>query len=118
MRNFEKFKEKVPEEHLNDFVCTDNSISVTVPNFGNVMLQIVEREPNKHIKFTLKNLPVEVNLWVQLKENSENSTKMKLIAKADIPFLLAQMFGKKIQEGIDKAAEILTFMLNKYNLEN
>jgi uncharacterized membrane protein len=113
MRNFEKFKENMQDEHLKDLVCTEDSISAPVSNFGKVTLQIIEREPNKHIKFALKNLPVEANLWVQLKEIGENHTKMKLTAKADIPFFLVPMIGGKIQEGIDKMAETLTLMLNK-----
>ncbi|MDR1543193.1 MAG: SRPBCC family protein [Prevotellaceae bacterium] len=113
LRNLEKFKQAIPEQYLSDFVCGENFASTKTPQFGNVTLRIIEREADKTIKFAVENLPIQANIWVQLKEISPLDTKMKLTIKAEIPFFLKSMIGNKLQQGIDKMADTLTFALNK-----
>ncbi|MDR0829548.1 MAG: SRPBCC family protein [Prevotellaceae bacterium] len=111
LRNLEKFRTQIPEQY--DFTCEEDFVSVKNTPFGNAVLRIIERECPKTLKFTLENMPIQANLWVQLKETAPSDTKLKITIKAEIPFFLKPMIAKKLEEGINTMAETLAFALNK-----
>ena len=51
---------------------------------------------------------MSANFWIQLKEVAPNDTRVKLTVKADIPIFFRMMIEKKLQQGIDDAAVMLT----------
>jgi carbon monoxide dehydrogenase subunit G len=53
-----------------------------------------------------------MNAWIQLKEVNKNDTRMKLTLKADMPAMIKMMAGNKIEEGINKLADVLAATLN------
>ncbi len=55
-------------------------------------------------------MPMEMNFWVQLKQIAEHDTKIKLTIKADLPMMIKMMIEKKLQAGLDQAAEMLAKM--------
>jgi hypothetical protein len=91
---------------------TDNC-SFIVEGFGKMGFKIIEREPFKTIKLLSENAPVEINVWIQLIQKSENETQMKLTLKADLPVMIKMMIDKKLREGINLIADILTKLLSK-----
>ena len=50
---------------------------------------------------------MDANMWIQLKGLSPVDTRIKLTIKADIPFMFKFMVEKKLQQGIDQAADVL-----------
>ena len=68
---------------------------------------IVDREPNKTIKFETTQSPVPLLLWIQLKQVAENDTRMKMTVRAELNPFLKPMVSKPMQEAVDKIAEIL-----------
>jgi hypothetical protein len=72
-----------------------------------ITIGIVDRIENDTIKFGLEGIPMDANFWVQLKQLSENDTRIKLTLKADIPMMFKMMIGNKLQQGLDQAAEML-----------
>jgi hypothetical protein len=107
MTNLEKIKEKIPHDKIEDFSFDKDSCSFSVSPVGKIRFSIVDREPPKTIKFTADQSPVEVNLWIQLKEVAENDTKLKLTIKASLNPFLKPMLSKPLQDGINKVADIL-----------
>lgn len=107
LSNLEKIKDRIPSDKIKDFTFDQNSCSFAVPPVGNITFNIVEREPNKLIKFATTNSPVPLFLWVQLKEVDENDTRMKLTAKAELNPFLKPMVSKPLQEAIDKISTVL-----------
>ena len=75
---------------------------------GDVTLQIVEREEPKCTKFELQGAPIAANLWIQLLPNGESECAMRITVKADLNFFIKQMVGKKLQQGVDVLAEMLS----------
>ncbi|MFT3751508.1 MAG: hypothetical protein QM800_01015 [Paludibacter sp.] len=59
-----------------------------------------------------ENAPVEVNVWIQLKQVAENDTRMKLTLKADLPAMIKMMVDKKLKEGINSVADLLAKTLS------
>ncbi len=101
------------DKHLKDITFDNDSIRAKSHGVGEIGLRIIEREPNKTIKFETENAPVQANLWIQFVEKSETDTRMKLTIKADIPKMIKMMVGGKIQDGINKIADAIELAVNK-----
>ncbi len=113
LENVEKVVERIPKEHLDkikDFSFERDSISISVPQIGNITLSIIERDEPKTIKFETLSFPMKVNLWIQLLPVTPISCKMKLTLKADIPSFMASMIEGKIKEAIDQVASFLAII--------
>ena len=95
-------------EKVKDIAVTADTCKFTIENFGQMGFKIIEREPNKTIKFTADNTPVEVYLWIQLVEKEAYLSKMKVTLKADVPFMLKMMVGSKLKDGVNQIATLLS----------
>ena len=133
IQNNEAVKEKIREagqdpaqlERLKDVTLTEDRIAFPAPMVGEVALAVVEREENKCIKFQTEQSPVEANLWIQVLPTSEinayatdgtivQGTKMRLTLKADLNPMIKMMIGNKLEDGIDKFADMLSMI--PYNI--
>ena len=65
---------------------------------------------NKCIKFATEQSPVDANLWIQVLPVSTGGSKMRLTLKADLNMMMKMMIGKKLEEGIDKFADMLAML--------
>lgn len=95
-------------EKVKDIAVTADTCQFTVENFGQMGFKIIDREPNKTIKFTGDNTPVEVYMWIQLVEKEAYLSKMKVTLKADVPFMLKMMVGSKLKDGVNQIATLLS----------
>ena len=107
LNNLEKLKNRIPSDKIEDFTFDSNSCSFTIQPVGRIRFTIIDREPMKTIKFAADQTPVNVNMWIQLKETGELETKMKLTVKADLNPFLKPMISKPLQEGINQIADII-----------
>lgn len=107
LSNLEKVKERIPEDKIKDFEFDNDSCSFNVAPVGKITFQIVEREPNKTIKFATTNSPIPLFLWIQLKQAEENDTRMKLTVRAELNPFIKPMVSKPLQDAIDKISTVL-----------
>lgn len=107
LENLERIRDRIPEDKADDIVFDNDSIAVRVNPVGMVKFKIIEREEPKNIKFEAEGSPVPVNFWIQILPVEENTSKIKLTIKADIPFFLKGMVQKPLEQGIEKIADIL-----------
>ena len=70
------------------------------------------------MKFETEQSPIQANMWIQVLPTSEvttaegqQGTKMRLTLKADLNPMVKMMVGSKLQDGINKFADMLA-MLN------
>ncbi len=118
----EEIKQRIPADkldevrfkgvniNLDEITCDTDSISMPVPAIGNVMLAVCEREPDTTIKFEVKGIPITANMWIQILPSGEESSKMKITVRYDIPFFMKMMLkGKldKMQDGVEHFADLL-----------
>lgn len=94
-------------DKVKDLQFDADSCSFVVDGLGKMGFRIVEREQFKTVKLAAEHAPVEVNVWIQLKQTAENETAMKLTLKAELPTMIKMMVDKKLKEGINVIAEIL-----------
>ena len=116
LTQLEKYAAALPEEHkekIKDIAFTEDSVSFKVDMLGEVVVRIVDREEPKMLKFGADNFPIQFNFWIQLVGVAEYDTRMKLTLKADIPFMLKPMIGNKLDEGIERMADMIAMMVNR-----
>ena len=87
-----------------------DSVTASVAPLGNLCLRVVEREEPKLIKFATENSPVAANLWIQLLPASDTQCAMKVTLGADLNFFLKQMLKGKLQDGVERFADMLTML--------
>lgn len=110
-KNLERVRDLIPQDKVQELDIEDDSIRMKVDGLGQkIVIRIVDRIENDTIKFGFENLPLSLNFWIQLKEVAPEDTRMKLTLKAEIPMMFKMMFEKKIQQGIDDAAEMIAKM--------
>jgi Carbon monoxide dehydrogenase subunit G (CoxG). len=107
LRNLERLKDKLPQDKVQNISFDADSCSFDVPPLGQVSLRIIEREPNKTIKFGSDQSPIAFNLWIQLKSVAEDDTRIKVTLKAEINMMIKMMVEKPIKEMLNKMAEML-----------
>lgn len=85
-----------------------DSCTFDVNPIGKITLRIIEREPQKTIKFVADNSPIPLNMWIQLVSLNENETKTKITVKAELNPFIKPMVSKPLQDGLNKMAQMLT----------
>ena len=93
-------------EKLRELRFDRDSVSGSTP-VGEATLRIIEREPQKTIKFAAEGMPVAANMWIQLLPAGESECAMRLTVKADLNFFVRQLIGGKLQQGVDGLAGML-----------
>ena len=87
-----------------------DSVTAEAGPLGTVSLRVVEREDPKLVKFATENSPVAANLWIQLLPASDTQCAMKVTLGADLNFFLKQMLKGKLQEGVERLADMLAMI--------
>ena len=108
LENLNRFAELIPKDKVKELEISSDCIRMKVDGLAQKFaIRIVEKEENKTLKFGVENLPMDVNMWIQLKSMAEQDTRIKLTIKADIPMMFRMMFEKKLKQGLDQAVDML-----------
>lgn len=110
LNNLERIRDRIPGDKIQDFSFDSDSVTANVPLVGTVSVHIVEREEPECVKFEAAQSPIPFNVWIQVLPVDDNTSKVKVTMKADIPFMLAGMVSGPLQEGVDKVAEALSMI--------
>ena len=108
LSNLEKIKDRLPEDKVKNLSFTADSVEV--PPVGTITLEIVEREPEKCIKFGTTTSPLPFNLWIQIVPTGEAECKMKLTISMELNPFMKAMVQKPLQEGLEKMADMLALI--------
>ena len=95
---------------VNQMEFTTDTVSAPAGPIGTIAVQIVDREPEKCVKFTSTNSPVSFKLWVQVLPTGYTSSKLKVTIDADLNFFMKQMVGSHLEKGVDKFADMLAMI--------
>lgn len=110
LQNLDKIKDKIPHDKVRDFSFSQDSCSFSIDPVGQIKFSIIEKDPPKTIKFGADKSPIEVNMWIQLVSSGEKETKMKLTVKANLNPFLKPMLSKPLQDGLNKAADVIALI--------
>lgn len=109
LENIEKVRSRIPEDKMKDMTFTADEVTVMSP-VGEVTLRIIEREEPKCVKFETAKSPVPMNMWIQLLPTGDDSCKMRVTIKADIPIFLKGMVSGPLNEAVEKIADALAMI--------
>ncbi len=108
MDNLNRVKDLIPKDKIQEMDIEPDRVRLKVDGLAQkITIAIVDRIENDTIKFGAEGIPMQANFWIQMKEVSPVDTRLKLTVKADIPFMFKMMLEKKLQTGLDQAAEML-----------
>ena len=107
LRKLELVKDKIPTDKIKDFSFDEDSVSFRVDPIGRVTFLVVEREPNKLVKFKSDRLPFDVFLWIQLVSKAEKDTRLRMTVKADLNPFIRGMVEKPMIEAVNKISDML-----------
>ncbi len=126
LTNLEKIKERfddpniqsqIPDDKkeevrsaLSQMEFTKDTLSGPIGPIGNIAVAIVEREPEKCVKFASTSSPISFKLWIQMLPITEDSCKIKVTIDADINFFMKQVLNKPLKQGVEKFAEMLAMI--------
>lgn len=108
LQNLERVKDLIPKDKVQEMDIETDRVRFKMDGLAQkITIAIVDRIENDTIKFGAEGIPMDANFWIQMKEVSPTDTRLKLTVKADIPFMFKFMVEKKLQTGLDQAAEML-----------
>ena len=108
LENINHFRSQIPEDKIQELEVAADRIRFKVDGLGQkIAIVIVEKEEYKLIKFGAENLPIPMNVWIQLKQVAELDTRIRITIKTDMPMMFKMMFDKKMQQGLDLAIDML-----------
>lgn len=111
LKNLEQFRDRIPKEYTVNFECDTDYVQFRVAPVGDLLLRIVERGADK-IRMNVEKLPFKAEISMNIGNVSPSETNIQLVLDADIPFFVKHIVGNKLEEGMDKIADILTLSLN------
>ena len=108
LQNLERVRDMIPKDKIQEMEIEPDRVRIKVDGLAQkITIAIVDRIENDTVKFGAEGIPMDANFWIQLKELAPNDTRIKLTVKADIPMMFKMMIGKKLQNGLDQAADML-----------
>lgn len=117
LQNLERVRDMIPKDKIQEMEIEPDRVRIKVDGLARkITIAIVDRIENDTVKFGAEGIPMDANFWIQLKELAPNDTRIKLTVKADIPMMFKMMIGKKLQDGLDQAADMLAqFPYSQWN---
>ena len=108
LQNLERVRDMIPKDKIQEMEIEPDRVRIKVDGLAQkITIAIVDRIENDTVKFGAEGIPMDANFWIQLKELAPNDTRIKLTVKADILMMFKMMIGKKLQDGLDQAADML-----------
>ena len=115
--NVERMKGQVSEEQfekakeqLDSLEFTADTVSMNIPPVGKMTIKIIDREPEKCVKYEAVESPVPMTLWIQVLPTTDTNSKMKLTIDAKLNPFIKVMVEKPLKEGIEKLADVLAMI--------
>jgi carbon monoxide dehydrogenase subunit G len=103
-----KMTEQIPQIKISNFESDADSCRFQIGGMGLAEIRIIEREPFKTIKISSSGgLPVSIVFWIQLLPVDTYETKLRLVLDADMSVMIKMMVNKKLEEGINRLADML-----------
>lgn len=103
-----KMSEQIPQIQISDFESDTDSCRFQISGMGQAEIRIIDREPHKTIKINSSgSMPVGITFWIQLLPVSAYETKLRLTLDADMSMMIKMMVNKKLEEGINRLADML-----------
>ena len=103
-----KMTEQVPQIQISNFESDADSCRFEISGMGLTEIRVIERDPFKTIKISSSgSMPVGIVFWIQLLPVTAYETKLRLTLDADMSMMIKMMVNSKLEEGINRLADML-----------
>lgn len=115
LSNFKNLEKFIPQDKVKNWEATENTCKFSVEMAGNIVMEIIHKEPYKTIKFKgeAEGKTMSFYFWIQLKEVAEKDTKVKLTMDAELPMMVQVMAKKPLQEALNTLVDRLNEIFEK-----
>lgn len=110
LRNLEQVKSIIPEDKIKDFSFDSDSVSFVVEAIGKVRFEVIEREPNRLVKFKSVKLPFDISLIIELSSISEKCTEMVLKVAYDLNPFMRGVVERPMREAVGRISDALAHL--------
>lgn len=100
----EKIKDRADQvEVVNSDLCI-----LSIDKLGKLKLAIIERKPIESVSLAGVDTPIPIEIELLLSEGADMSTILQVQLQVELNFIFKQMLGNRLQEAVDKLAELFT----------
>ena len=93
LSNLERVRDLIPKDKIQELDIDSDHVRMKVDGLGQkVTIAIVDRIENDTVKFGVEGIPMDANMWIQLKQLSPTDTRIKLTVKARTIRMLSNCF--------------------------
>lgn len=108
LSRFDNFQKFIPEDKIQNWEASEDSCHFAIEGIGETGMKIIEKQPFKLVKITGEDSSkMDFNFWIQLKQVSENDTRIKLTIEAHINPMFQVVVKKPLQNFLDTLVEHL-----------
>lgn len=90
---------------VGDVAFTEDTIKITTPQVGEIVLRAVERTPEV-IRLQAEGSPVPMGLEVKFKPVGDESTEVSGCIDVELPMMLRPLVGPALQKAADQFGEL------------
>ncbi|MBD5202946.1 MAG: hypothetical protein HDR83_08230 [Bacteroides sp.] len=98
-------------ERIHGITFDADSVAFDAPGVGRLSFKLAETVAPTHVAFRAEQSPIPLNLCVDLKAESADSTLITPSIDIELPAMLRSFVGPKLQEAADKFGEVFSTIL-------
>jgi len=107
LSNFDNFESLLPSDKIQNWQSFGDSCRFEVGGMGTFGLKIIDKEPDKTIKYTGDGtVPFNFFLWVQLKED-ETFSKVKVTVDAELNAMMKMVAKGPLEQFVGMLADAI-----------
>ena len=107
LRNLHLVSELIPEDKIKDFSFDKDRVAFVVDSIGKVAFNVLEREPNKSVRFQSEKLPFNIFMKIELEPESEQSTTLKMVVESNLNPFMRGIVEKPMRDAVNRISEAL-----------
>ncbi len=113
LSDIKNFESLVPEGSVKNFVVINNSCRFSLDGLGEIGVRLASANPDHTIIYESEDSrPFRFDLIIDLNEQHDQSTLMKLTFRAELNMMMKMMVQKPLEEGLEMIASELVDYLN------
>jgi len=97
-------------EKLKSMEATPDSLTIELPTLGEMQMKVVERTPDKCVKFQSVKSPIPFTFWIQVAPLGEACSKLRLTIDLSLNPFMRMMAEKPVKQGLEQLANMLAMI--------
>lgn len=112
----QQYLDLIPQEHrakVGQVAFTDDAIVISAAPVGDITLRRGQCVEPSLVTFNAENCPVPMEISINIDPVDSASASVVASMNVDVPPMLAPFIGGKLQEAVDRMADLLAMLLGR-----